>query len=77
MIEELAGAGAGALGIQLGDGLRERLEAYARSVADYPTALKEFEWRNGWFKKLSHAASTAGEPDPCPIHTRLLAELGH
>ena len=27
--------------------VEERLCAYARSVRDFPTALKEFEWRNG------------------------------
>ena len=27
----------------------EKLRAYAVSVAHFPTAVKEFEWRNGWF----------------------------
>ncbi|CAD7696874.1 unnamed protein product [Ostreobium quekettii] len=41
LINELAAAGCKALGISLGDGMVERLCAYARSVAHYPTAIKE------------------------------------
>lgn len=33
--------------IVFGPRLAERLCAYARSVAHFPTAVKEFEWRNG------------------------------
>jgi hypothetical protein len=76
LVRELAAAGAGALGISLRPGVVERLAAYARSVAGYPTALKEWEWRNGWFQGLSRAALAAGRPDPCPLHSALLAELG-
>lgn len=77
LVEELASAGAAALGVRLEAGAWERLAAYARSVANYPTALKEFEWRNGWFKELSREASASGKQDPCPMHTRLLAGLGY
>lgn len=41
LIQELAAAGSQALGITLDDGTLPRLLAYARSVAHYPTAVKE------------------------------------
>lgn len=55
-------------------GVVERLRAYARSVAHFPTAVKEFEWRNGWFWGLS-SKRKEGE-DPFPMHSRLLKEVG-
>ena len=73
LIGELAAAGAGALGVTLDAGVEERLCAYARSVAHFPTAVKEFQWRNGWFYGLSQAAGAA---DPCPAHTAWLKEVG-
>lgn len=76
LILELANAGEGALGVQLDEGLVERLNAYARSVAHFPTAVKEFEWRNGWFYGLSQQALAQSQPDPCPQHTQWLAEVG-
>eukprot|EP00240_Pyramimonas_obovata_P006478 CAMPEP_0118932514 /NCGR_PEP_ID=MMETSP1169-20130426/10467_1 /TAXON_ID=36882 /ORGANISM="Pyramimonas obovata, Strain CCMP722" /LENGTH=306 /DNA_ID=CAMNT_0006875183 /DNA_START=58 /DNA_END=978 /DNA_ORIENTATION=- len=54
----------------------DRLCAYARSVAHFPTAVKEFEWRNGFFYSLSQAASEAGRADPFPTHTAWLKEVG-
>lgn len=45
LIRELAAAGSAALGVVLDSGLEGRLCAYARSVAHYPTAIKEFGWR--------------------------------
>mmetsp|Transcript_82051 Transcript_82051/g.253601 ORF Transcript_82051/g.253601 Transcript_82051/m.253601 type:complete len:216 (-) Transcript_82051:181-828(-) len=53
-----------------------RLAAYARSVAHFPTAVKEFEWRNGAFYDLSLKAKAAGRPDPCPSHTDGLSKVG-
>ena len=41
LMKELGGAGAAELGIQLDDGFVDRLLAYARSVASFPTAVKE------------------------------------
>ena len=41
LINELAGSGQAELGIQLDEGTVERLLAYSRSVADFPTAVKE------------------------------------
>ena len=76
LISELAASGAAALGIQLEGGLVNRLMAYARSVAHFPTAVKEFEWRNGYFWGHSQAAAAAGRPDPCPLHSAWLKEVG-
>lgn len=76
LISELAGAGSAALGVQLQPGVVDRLNAYARSVAHFPTAVKEFEWRNGYFWGLSQSAAAEGRPDPCPMHTALLKEVG-
>lgn len=56
--------------------LCDRLAAYARSVAHFPTAVKEFEWRNGAFYDLSLQAEAAGRPDPCPSHTEGLRKVG-
>lgn len=41
LIKELADAGASALGIELDEGTLPRLSAYAKSVAHFPTAVKE------------------------------------
>jgi len=58
-------------GVKFGPGAGERLCAYARSVAHFPTAIKEFEWRNGFFWDLSEDAEDNDRPDPCPLHTWL------
>jgi len=50
---ELAQAGESALNIHLDSGFLPRLKAYAQAVAHFPCAVKEFEWRNGWFLNLS------------------------
>ncbi|PNW77422.1 hypothetical protein CHLRE_10g435850v5 [Chlamydomonas reinhardtii] len=76
IIQELCAAGAAELGVGLAGGEVARLLAYARSVAHFPTAVKEFPWRNGWFYGLSQKALAAGQPDPCPKHTALLREVG-
>jgi len=75
LIEELAAGGAAALGVTLQPGVVDRLNAYARSVAHFPTAVKEFEWRNGWFYGLTQQALAEGRPDPFAMHTALLKEL--
>lgn len=75
LIGELAPAGSAALGLQLDAGIGPRLLAYARSVAHFPTAIKELPWRNGWFLGLSQAAQREGRPDPCPLHTAWLNEI--
>ena len=65
-----------ALGVKLAPGAFERLAAYGRVVAHFPTAVKEFEWRNGWFYAITEAAVKDGKADPCPLHTAGLKELG-
>jgi hypothetical protein len=76
LIAELAAAGSAALGVRLAAGVVERLNAYARSVAHFPTAVKEFDWRNGYFYGLTQKALAEGRADPCPLHTALLKEVG-
>lgn len=76
LVAELAAAGERALGVRLEDGVFARLAAYGRSVSHFPTAVKELEWRNGWFYEMSRRALESGEPDPMPLHTAGLLELG-
>ncbi len=76
VVEELCAAGEQALGVKLDTGAFVRLTAYGRSVAHFPTAVKEFEWRNGWFRQISEAAVAVGKPDPMPLHTAGLKQLG-
>ncbi len=76
LFAELAAAGSQELGVQLDAGVVERLNAYSRSVAHFPTAVKEFQWRNGWFHGISQRAAAAGQADPMPMHTALLKEVG-
>lgn len=75
LIEELMAAGSKELAVSTKPGCVERLRAYARSVAHFPTAVKEFEWRNGWFDTISKSAVAAGVADPCPQHSKWLSEL--
>ena len=68
LIEELYVAGCEDLGLDADTtGLVDRLCAYARSVAHFPTAVKEFDWRNGYFYGLGEAV--------CPKHTAALKNL--
>lgn len=77
LILETFSAGAKSLGISANtDGLVDRLCAYARSVSHFPTAVKEFPWRNGYFYNLSKQAIDQDSDDPCPFHTSLLKEVG-
>lgn len=76
LVKELAGAASKAKGVIFDVGIEERLCSYARAVADFPTALKEFEWRNGWFYALSQKATASGSSDPCHLHSTWLKELG-
>ncbi|KAK1861882.1 hypothetical protein I4F81_004461 [Pyropia yezoensis] len=54
--------------------LEERQREYALTVKDFPTSLKEFEFRNGYFYKYSMLAREKGFPDPTPMHTDFLEE---
>ncbi|KAL8497302.1 hypothetical protein ACS0TY_020840 [Phlomoides rotata] len=75
LIAELAGAAAAEKGLVFEGGIEDRLCAYSRAVAHFPTAVKEFKWRNGWFYSLSEKAIAQGKQDPCPLHTAWLKEL--
>lgn len=76
LIEELAYAASLETKVVLPEGLADRLCAYARSVAHFPTALKEFEWRNGWFADITFRRAGRLQEDPCPRHTQILQEQG-
>jgi len=56
-------------------GTLERLLAYADSVAHFPTAVKEFEWRNGFFYNLSTQTMQQSKDDPFPKHTAMLKAI--
>ena len=75
IIEELLAAAEKQLDLTMRPGALARLRAYARSIAHYPTAIKEFSWRNGWFQEISRMAVAQGVPDPMPEHTRALMLL--
>ncbi|XP_078439265.1 nuclear protein [Wolffia australiana] len=75
LIAELSAAAAEEKGFTFDGGMDERLCAYSRAVAHFPTAVKEFKWRNGWFYGLSQKAAAEGRPDPCPLHSAWLKEL--
>ncbi|KAH9614028.1 hypothetical protein KSS87_022100 [Heliosperma pusillum] len=75
LIAELASAAAAEKGVVFEEGIEDRLCAYSRAVAHFPTAVKEFKWRNGWFYSLSEKAVSEGKSDPCPLHTAWLREL--
>ncbi|KAG0463156.1 hypothetical protein HPP92_021632 [Vanilla planifolia] len=68
-------AAAAEKGLTFDEGMEERLCAYARAVSQFPTAVKEFKWRNGWFYSLSEKAIAQGKRDPCPLHTAWLKEI--
>ena len=79
LIDETSAAAAREIGVTLEPGTFARLSAYGRSVPNFPTAIKEFEWRNGWFYKRSTAAVLAAggdaAADPTPLHTASLRRL--
>ncbi|KAG6413250.1 hypothetical protein SASPL_125958 [Salvia splendens] len=75
LIGELAAAAASEKGLVFEGAIEERLCAYSRAVAHFPTAVKEFKWRNGWFYSLTEKAIAQGKQDPCPLHTSWLKEL--
>ncbi|KAG6669619.1 uncharacterized protein LOC122285991 isoform X1 [Carya illinoinensis] len=75
LIAELATAAAAEKDLVFEEAMEDRLCAYSRAVSHFPTAVKEFKWRNGWFYSLSEKAISEGKPDPCPLHTSWLKEL--
>lgn len=62
--------------MELETGTVERLCAYTRSVAHFPAAVKEFQWRNGWFWSISEREVGAGRTDPFPMHSAMLKAQG-
>lgn len=77
LIEEMiAGLTATQQEVAFDEGTVARLMSYARAVAHFPTAVKELEWRNGFFYDISSAQTAAGKPDPFPTHTTWLKEVG-
>ncbi|KAK7293937.1 hypothetical protein RJT34_16818 [Clitoria ternatea] len=76
LITELASVAAREKGFMFEEAMEDRLCAYSRAVAHFPTAVKEFKWRNGWFYSLSEKVTAQGKPDPCPLHSQWLKELG-
>ncbi|KAK0597995.1 hypothetical protein LWI29_030640 [Acer saccharum] len=75
LIAELAYAAATEKGLTFEEAMEDRLCAYSRTVAHFPTAVKEFKWRNGWFYSVTEKAIAEGKSDPCPLHTTWLKEL--
>mmetsp|Transcript_7602 Transcript_7602/g.20193 ORF Transcript_7602/g.20193 Transcript_7602/m.20193 type:complete len:371 (+) Transcript_7602:58-1170(+) len=55
-------------------GVPERIAAYCRAVPDFPTALKEFKWRNGYFYHYTQLARKNNFDDPTPMHTDYLED---
>jgi len=72
LIRELATMIRFTMSVALKTGLEERLCAYSRRVEFFPTAMKEFEWRNGWFYRYTKLAQKNGFPDATPMHTEYL-----
>ena len=66
VVEEMVQAVATKENIEFPSGTLERLKAYTDVVADFPCAVKEFEWRNKYFWDLGD--------DAVPTHNALLKE---
>lgn len=74
MVSELCTMLRFTLAVAMMSGTEQRLIQYAKSVADFPTGLKEFMWRNGWFYGKSRLALANNFSDPSPIHTNYLED---
>ena len=74
LIGQLAHAASIETKVKFSEGVADRLCAYARSVSHFPTALKEFEWRNGWFCDVTFRSVTRMLPDPCPQHSDIMTD---
>ena len=66
VVNELVAAVSKKEGIVFKEGSMARLAAYTDVVADFPAAVKEFEWRNQYFYNLGD--------EMCPTHNGLLRE---
>lgn len=72
LVREFAAIGRKAMDVKVSD--RELLRhqvAYARSISSYRGAIKEWDWRNGWF--IEAAAKHEIE---APVHEELLRRAG-
>ena len=76
MTDQLVHAGERELEVVLDPFYFRRMTAYAQTVRHYPTSIKEYEWRNGWFLAISQREIEAGREDPIPKHTLALNKLG-
>lgn len=76
LINELAAVASAEKKVEFDPGMEERLCSYSRLISHFPTAIKEFKWRNGWFYSISKQALDNGKTDPCPLHTSWLKEVG-
>lgn len=76
LVSEMTAAVEARYGITFEAGVSERLAAYTDVVATFPCAVKEFEWRNGFFWAISRqlVKDAAGDEakDALPLHTSLL-----
>ncbi|CAN0278404.1 unnamed protein product, partial [Ascophyllum nodosum] len=77
LISEMQAAISAEYGVTFEEGVQDRLCAYARSVAHYPAALKEYSWRNGFFWEISAKAKKENKDDPCPLHSKLLQQVAN
>ena len=66
VVDELTSAISEKEGITFPEGVMARLASYTEVVADFPAAVKEFEWRNKYFYDLGD--------DAVPTHNALLKE---
>lgn len=62
------------LTVGMGSDVDKRLLQYSRTVKDFPTAVKEFPWRNGFFYRYSQLALSRGLDDQTPMHTGYLED---
>lgn len=53
----------------------ERMKEYTLSIGHFNTVVKDLEFRNGYFYKISQERLAKGLPDPCPMHTKLLKKV--
>lgn len=74
MVNEMSQMCRFTLTVGMGNNIEDRLTEYALQVKDFPTALKEFEWRNGFFQKWSTLATSKGLRDQTPLHSNYLQE---
>jgi ketopantoate reductase len=68
LIAELCGVANRVIGTNLvEEDVSAELCQYSRSIAGYQGSLKQWEWRNGWFRSAAQERAI-----PCPVHERLL-----